>query len=50
VNTWQTLVAQVGVCHEDIDSLALRIDGDFLIGQRQFDKTIAQYKPTSVGA
>jgi serine/threonine-protein kinase HipA len=50
VNTWQTHFAQVGVCQEDIDSLALRIDGDFLLGQRQFGKTIAQYKPFNVGA
>jgi serine/threonine-protein kinase HipA len=29
VNTCQIHFAQVGVCREDIDSLALRIDGDF---------------------
>lgn len=49
VSTWQTHFAQVGVCQEDIDSLALRIDGDFLLGQRQFGKTIAQYKSFNVG-
>lgn len=50
VNAWQTHFAQVGVCQEDVDSLALRIDGDFLLGQRQFGKTIAQYKPSNLGA
>jgi len=33
VKTWQDHFAQVGVCQEDIDSLALRIDGAFLLGQ-----------------
>jgi serine/threonine-protein kinase HipA len=28
VNTWQTHFAKVGECQEDIDSLALRIDGE----------------------
>lgn len=34
VNTWQHHFAQVGVSLEDIDSLALRIDGEFLLAQR----------------
>jgi serine/threonine-protein kinase HipA len=43
VNTWQDHFAQVGVCQEDIDSLALRIDGEFLLDQRtSFD--IATYR------
>jgi serine/threonine-protein kinase HipA len=33
VNTWQDHFAQVGVCQEDIRSLALRIDGAFLLSQ-----------------
>jgi len=43
VNTWQDHFAHVGICLEDIDSLALRIDGAFLRGQCvYFD--IATYK------
>ena len=43
VNTWQTHFAKVGVCKEDIDSLALRIDGEHLLDQRSsFD--IATYQ------
>jgi serine/threonine-protein kinase HipA len=43
VNNWQTHFAKVGVCQEDIDSLALRIDGEFLQSQRSsFD--IATYQ------
>lgn len=34
VNTWQQHFAQVGVCEEDIESLALRIDGDDFRWQR----------------
>jgi len=33
VKTLQEHFAQVGVCEEGIDSLALRIDGEFLLGQ-----------------
>jgi serine/threonine-protein kinase HipA len=35
VNTWQTHFAEVGVSQEDIESLALRIDGEGLLGQRR---------------
>lgn len=34
VNTWQDHFAQMGVCQEDIECLALRIDGEFLFNQR----------------
>jgi serine/threonine-protein kinase HipA len=35
VDTWQQHFAQVGVSEEDIESLALRIDGEGLWGQRR---------------
>jgi serine/threonine-protein kinase HipA len=35
VNTWQAHFEAVGVSKSDIDSLALRIDGDFLLSQRK---------------
>lgn len=35
VNTWQEYFALKGVCQEDIDCLALRIDGEFLLRQRK---------------
>jgi serine/threonine-protein kinase HipA len=35
VNTWQQHFAAVGVSEEDIESLALRIDGEGLLGQRR---------------
>jgi hypothetical protein len=35
VDSWQQHFAQVGVCEEDIESLALRIDGAGLWGQRR---------------
>jgi serine/threonine-protein kinase HipA len=35
VDTWQQHFVQVGVSEEDIESLALRIDGEWLLGQRR---------------
>ena len=35
VNTWQAHFEAVGVSKSDIASLALRIDGDFLLSQRK---------------
>ena len=35
VDTWQQHFAEVGVCEEDIESLAMRIDGKGLFGQRR---------------
>jgi serine/threonine-protein kinase HipA len=35
VDTWQQHFAQVGVSEEDVESLALRIDGEWLWGQRR---------------
>ena len=35
MKNWQNHFAQVGMSHEDFDSLVLRIDGDFFLGSRR---------------
>jgi len=42
-NSWQDHFAQLGVCYEGIESLALRTDDDFLKSQRDsFDTSTYQ--------
>ena len=45
VNSWRSHFVQAGVCEMDLDSLAQRIDGEFLLSQRQaFDVNNFQTK------
>jgi serine/threonine-protein kinase HipA len=48
VNTWQTHLSQAGVTARDIESLAERIDGEELLGQRiGFEQARFQSSPVS---